>query len=97
MASNQDCSDEAVYSEDAGKDTREQIWNAADSLPISLFSVMKTTVKGSYLLRTAISGLKMPDAKTPALDLAVPYAAPKLAKTIEATHPMALKKGCRGS
>lgn len=36
----------------------------------------------------------MPDAKTPALDLAVPYAAPKLLKTIAATHPMALKKGC---
>lgn len=40
-----------------------------------------------------MSGLKIPEAKTPALDLAVPYAAPKLANTMAVTHPMALKNG----
>jgi len=36
----------------------------------------------------------MPAEKTPALDFAVPYAAPKLLKTMAATQPMALKNGC---
>lgn len=48
-------------------------------------------------LRIKFSGLNTPADIMPMPDLAIPYAAPKFAKTIAATTPRAPKKGCHQS
>ena len=57
------------------------------------FAVYRGRFWSGDVLRTESSGCRTVDAKKPTLDFAVPYAAPKLLKTMAATQPMALKKG----